>query len=333
MKKAMWIFLGGLVLHGAAQAASFDCAKAQSKVEKLICADAELSKLDEDLAVAYVAAIKDAGNAGVRQTQKQWVAQRNSCTEVACVKDAYVKRIAELLSDKPSGYRMLQGQGYTLCEAAFKRINEEVTRKPNGPVCGYDILRSIPGVTSPNWVKLDLKEHKELYKRYALARRLNDKDWATGFAEPPPKAGQKLIASIMPAEEVLERDWQEAAEQKVEFYKWADAWPAQEDTDVMLINVRPGTEKSCTYSSAILFEGDLKKPRNGFLWWLSLSGQLPFKFGGRHYQMGERMTPYADGHDEPIVFNFQINWVSEEKRREPVQTNICQVRRNLPVKK
>lgn len=30
------------------QAASFDCGKAGTKVEKLVCADAELSKLDED---------------------------------------------------------------------------------------------------------------------------------------------------------------------------------------------------------------------------------------------------------------------------------------------
>ena len=178
-----------LSLMQSVRAASFDCAKAQTNVEKMICVDADLSKLDEDLAVAYAAALKDKGNAGFRQTQKQWVAQRNSCTEVACVKDAYVKRVAEFLSDKPSGYRMLQGQGYTLCEAMFKRMNEELARKPNGPMCGDDILRSIPGVTSPNWIKLDFKEHKELYKRYALARRLNDKDWEVGFAETPPKAG------------------------------------------------------------------------------------------------------------------------------------------------
>jgi uncharacterized protein len=62
MKKVKWIVLGGLVLQGAAQAASFDCAKAQSKVEKIICADAELSKLDEDLATAYWLAIRNHTN-------------------------------------------------------------------------------------------------------------------------------------------------------------------------------------------------------------------------------------------------------------------------------
>src|ERR1035441_10939093 len=38
-------------------AASFDCTKARSKVEKAICADPELSKLDDQLAVVYKSAL------------------------------------------------------------------------------------------------------------------------------------------------------------------------------------------------------------------------------------------------------------------------------------
>lgn len=327
----VWLILWAmslLTLAQPAQAASFDCAKAQTAVERMICADAELSRLDDELAVVYATALRVNGNADVRQRQKQWMTQRNSCTEATCVKDAYLKQMTELSSEKPNGYRMLQGKGYTLCEAMFKRMNEELARKPNGPVCGYNILRGISGVTLPDWIKLDINEHKELYKRYALARRLDDKDWEAGFAEPPPRAGQKLIAGFMPTEEMLERDWQEASEQKVEFYKWVDAWPSQEDTDVMLIHTRPSTGKYCAYSSALLFEHDLRKPRNGFLWWLSMANQLPFIFSGRHYQMTERMTSHADGHEESVVSNFEINWVRQEKRRQPVQTNVCHIRRN-----
>src|SRR3990167_6280936 len=43
------IACGWLVPSIPAQAASFDCAKAATKVEILICADAELSKLDDEL--------------------------------------------------------------------------------------------------------------------------------------------------------------------------------------------------------------------------------------------------------------------------------------------
>lgn len=36
-----------------AQAASFDCDKAATKIEKMICSDKELGSLDEDLLKAY----------------------------------------------------------------------------------------------------------------------------------------------------------------------------------------------------------------------------------------------------------------------------------------
>ena len=45
--------LAGLLLiavAGPASAASFDCGKARTKVEKLICADPQLSRQDSDLA-------------------------------------------------------------------------------------------------------------------------------------------------------------------------------------------------------------------------------------------------------------------------------------------
>ncbi len=47
MKRGMGLVL--CLVIGQLQAASFDCGKAGTKVEKLICADAELSKLDEKL--------------------------------------------------------------------------------------------------------------------------------------------------------------------------------------------------------------------------------------------------------------------------------------------
>lgn len=40
-------------------AASFDCTKAKSPVEKAICSDAELGKLDEDLSKVYKDALKE----------------------------------------------------------------------------------------------------------------------------------------------------------------------------------------------------------------------------------------------------------------------------------
>jgi len=88
----------------AASAASFDCAKAASRVEKAICADAELSRLDEHLGRFYFAARERlAENAScVEADQRQWLrAQRNACADGACLKKAYLGRLAELAELQP----------------------------------------------------------------------------------------------------------------------------------------------------------------------------------------------------------------------------------------
>jgi uncharacterized protein len=43
-------------ISSSIKAASFDCTKARSSMEKLICSDAELSALDENLTINYTAA-------------------------------------------------------------------------------------------------------------------------------------------------------------------------------------------------------------------------------------------------------------------------------------
>ncbi len=47
-----------LMISVKVQSASFDCSKATSEVEKLICGDDELSKLDESLNTACLQALK-----------------------------------------------------------------------------------------------------------------------------------------------------------------------------------------------------------------------------------------------------------------------------------
>lgn len=95
---ALWLVLGC-----SAHAASFDCAKAQSQVEKLICADVELSKLDEDMAAAYTkSANVSGGAASIRQGQKKWLKERNACVDAACVKNAYQSR-AKTLAQSTQG--------------------------------------------------------------------------------------------------------------------------------------------------------------------------------------------------------------------------------------
>lgn len=61
---------------------TFDCAKAQGEVEKLICADPALAALDHKLDAAYKAATAKATGpvaTELRETQRGWVAGRNDC--------------------------------------------------------------------------------------------------------------------------------------------------------------------------------------------------------------------------------------------------------------
>lgn len=94
MRPYMLLLISLSFFSCGAHAASFNCAKASSKVEKLICADAELGKLDQDLAEIYKEAL--AKVPAVKAEQRAWLAARNQCKDTACLKTAYNDRLLEL---------------------------------------------------------------------------------------------------------------------------------------------------------------------------------------------------------------------------------------------
>lgn len=97
MKQMKWMALGWLVLSCAAHSASFDCAKAQSPQEVLVCFDYRLSDLDSQLAWTYTEALKSAGDMeAIKQGQKDWLAKREQCQDIKCIMHAYIDRIAAL---------------------------------------------------------------------------------------------------------------------------------------------------------------------------------------------------------------------------------------------
>lgn len=75
-------------------AASFDCGKASSKVEKLICTNAELDRLDSQLSETYKEALPK--DSSVKTDQLNWLKQRNSCSNAECLVNAYKSRISDL---------------------------------------------------------------------------------------------------------------------------------------------------------------------------------------------------------------------------------------------
>ncbi len=74
---------------------SFDCRKATTAVEQMVCGDAALSRLDEQMARAFIEARTRVEATTIRQAA--WLKDvRNRCTNVDCLNAAYERRITEL---------------------------------------------------------------------------------------------------------------------------------------------------------------------------------------------------------------------------------------------
>jgi uncharacterized protein len=83
-----------LIFSGFAQAASFDCSLASSKIEQQICNNAEINELDATLGRTYKKVSKDND---VRQSQRDWLRNvRNVATNDAIMIAVYKQRISEL---------------------------------------------------------------------------------------------------------------------------------------------------------------------------------------------------------------------------------------------
>ena len=83
-------------------APSFDCAKASSPVEKLICTDKGLAALDRETARLFALARDSAGDArdDLIKFQKTWIISRDDCAastdKERCLAESYVGRINTL---------------------------------------------------------------------------------------------------------------------------------------------------------------------------------------------------------------------------------------------
>jgi uncharacterized protein/uncharacterized tellurite resistance protein B-like protein len=87
-----------LPLPMMAAAASFDCSKARSRADKLICSDPELSKMDDDLGALYRQARAVASNPALfkKSNSDAWNLREKTCVDRACLVDWYQKRSAQL---------------------------------------------------------------------------------------------------------------------------------------------------------------------------------------------------------------------------------------------
>ena len=103
MNKMLLGTLALMPLLASAATPSFDCAKAHSAAEQLVCQDAGLAALDNELAALYPKALSQL-SAEQQKTEKAmqrgWIKGRNDCWKGQdlrqCVEDNYLLRITEL---------------------------------------------------------------------------------------------------------------------------------------------------------------------------------------------------------------------------------------------
>jgi uncharacterized protein YecT (DUF1311 family) len=143
-----------------AYAASFDCNKAKTAVEKLICGDNELSKLDDELNNVYkstrVKLKSDKYSMKcLSEEQTSWLKYtRALCDNTVCLKKTYAQRIKDLsqsvrnYNDTLEGFEL--GRGHynlvTLRNPNYRipSFNEYLSRKGLGKIGGCDMLIDVP---------------------------------------------------------------------------------------------------------------------------------------------------------------------------------------------
>lgn len=137
--------LGLATLWTCAPAASFDCKKAVSTTEKLICSDAETSALDGKLQGAYetaLAATDAYGKKELAKEQRNWLKYaRDICQDSVCLRQAYTSRIALLARNEK---HIANGEVYSDCKlpgnptTSDECVNVVPIRDPNSRVDSFN---------------------------------------------------------------------------------------------------------------------------------------------------------------------------------------------------
>lgn len=101
LKKAYWLSpLAGLLIfsNSYADIQALDCDQPEVFVEKNICSNPKLSKMEHDLQQELTTAreVSKVPETLLDITQQAWQISRNACKETSCIEDSYKNRIAEI---------------------------------------------------------------------------------------------------------------------------------------------------------------------------------------------------------------------------------------------
>lgn len=127
---------------------SFDCARAATTVEKLICGEyaGYLRSRDRDMAQLYAEA-RRAGKV-TATSQKQWLAQRDRCTDEECVDKSYAARMDQIFAAMGPGAGLAPDQSVT--------YYQDVLPLPSSMRGSELYERILPVLTDASWQYIKL---------------------------------------------------------------------------------------------------------------------------------------------------------------------------------
>lgn len=103
MKSSILMFILLVISGKSMHSASFDCTNSKTIIEKMICSDELLSKVDEALNDEYQDILNNLEMAEAEQIKykqielerKEWFIKRNQCKNIGCVYEMYIELACE----------------------------------------------------------------------------------------------------------------------------------------------------------------------------------------------------------------------------------------------
>ena len=157
MKNIAIKFLMLLSLASVAHAASFDCAKASTPIEKTICGDTLLGQLDDALGENYKSMshsnIGDGAINDLKTSQRSWMKERNKCADKKCLEESYRKRI-----DAVCDYPVIKGSHPSCIDSdsigvEIVKVQAPVVRTP--AVSGIVNNEPLVIITNPTGIQIN----------------------------------------------------------------------------------------------------------------------------------------------------------------------------------
>ncbi|MDR0762218.1 MAG: lysozyme inhibitor LprI family protein [Campylobacteraceae bacterium] len=155
MKKVLLILT---LVTSSLFSASFDCKKAKTDIEKLICSDKELSQLDDELNEAYKKALARSNNKeALKKSQIEWLNRIDKdCKKdyyPYCIKIEYIRKIFYL---QPDGFNIIYSEDNKTCNWFANLLNNDLKQ--------YNEI-NLSRHKEFNWIEWKQIQKEEEYKR------------------------------------------------------------------------------------------------------------------------------------------------------------------------